>query len=305
MERIPIVLDTDIGDDIDDLFALYLCLYHPRLELLAVTTAHGKVTEKARLVRKALRMVGRTDIPIGAGVAMSQERLARGDSPEKAFHSHIDYVTAEDPEAAMQFSSADSVLREALGSATRPVTLISIGALSNIASALQFEPELKAKIEKIAIMGGETQRVMNEYNIWCDPEAADRVLSDGIPVFMGTFVQTERLRMTMDQVEQEFRGDAHPSHTALRECNRLWDMYRGWKHGPILYDLVPIFYTADPACVVTRKSFVRVELNGTYTRGQTVRVRGEGEPHITESIDLNPDHLVGEFLSILRNPPKA
>lgn len=299
-DRIPIILDTDIGDDIDDLFALYLCLYHPRLELRAVTTVHGDVQGKARLVHKALRMVGRTDIPIGAGVSMSIERLARGNRPENANHTHLDFVISEDPEAVMGFPSAEEVLTQTLQASAQPITLIAIGALSNVAVATQLDAPARDKIAHIAIMGGETRAVMNEYNIWCDPEAADKVLNSGIPVFMGTFIQTERLFITMEEVEQHYGTSVHPAHVAMRECTRLWGPHRGGKPGPVLYDLVPIFYTAYPTCVKTEKSHVRVELNGTYTRGQTVRVRGEGEPLITESVDLNPQELVNEFLSTLR-----
>ena len=69
---VPIVLDTDIGDDIDDMYALYLALLHPELELRAVTTAHRSSQRKARFVAKALRIAGVTDIPIGAGIDLSQ-----------------------------------------------------------------------------------------------------------------------------------------------------------------------------------------------------------------------------------------
>ena len=172
----------------------------------------------------------------------------------------------------------------------------AIGALSNLAIATQEDAPARHKIGNIAIMGGETKAVMNEYNIWCDPEAADKVLASGIPLFMGTFIQTQRLFLTMEEVEEHYSAGKHPAHVALRDCTRLWGPHRGGKVGPVLYDLVPIFYTAYPTCVKTEKSHVRVEMNGTYTRGQTVRVRREGEPLITESVDLDPQELVNEFL---------
>ncbi len=76
--RIPVIYDTDLGEDIDDLYALYLALFHPGLEVIAVTTVHGDTRRKAQLASKVLRMAGHEDVPVGAGIGMSQERLERG-----------------------------------------------------------------------------------------------------------------------------------------------------------------------------------------------------------------------------------
>ena len=72
---VPIVLDTDIGDDIDDMYALYLALLHPELELRAVTTAHRSSQRKARFVAKALRIAGVTDIPSAPDRPLSEPEV--------------------------------------------------------------------------------------------------------------------------------------------------------------------------------------------------------------------------------------
>jgi inosine-uridine nucleoside N-ribohydrolase len=97
--RIAVIYDTDLGEDIDDLYALYLALFHPRIRVLAVTTVHGDTQAKARLAAKVLRMAGRPDVPVGAGIGMSAERIRRKQirpDPNEAA-SFVGYVTAASP----------------------------------------------------------------------------------------------------------------------------------------------------------------------------------------------------------------
>jgi len=184
------------------------------------------------------------------------------------------------------------------------VAVIGEGALSNIAQLIQCaSPEEKTKLKCISLMGGETGRVMSEHNILCDPEAADVVLNSGLPVFMGTFDLTSRLRMTMEEVETYLARSKNGPIQALYECTKLWEPRKGPKPGPVLYDLAPVFWLAEPARVKTRTSTIRVELEGTYTRGQTVRVAPEGP--VFESTDLDAQALMRDLLQIIHNGAKS
>ena len=302
---VPLILDTDIGDDIDDLYALYLALFHPRLQLRAVTTVHGDTQAKARLVHKALRMAGRMDIPVGAGIPMSQARLARGQTLPDPWRNatYLDYVTADDPEAAMTFPPARQIITEALTQSPQPLAIVGIGALSNIAETVMGPSNaLRDNIRCLAIMGGETSAIHTEYNILCDPEAAEIVLNCGLPVFMGTFFLTARLSLSMADVDQHFSAD-HPIYRTLRECTTLWGPGRGHKSGPVLYDLVPVFWLADESNVQTRRSTIHVELQGTWTRALTIRVADDGP--VLEAVDLDAPALIQELLHTLHPAPAA
>ncbi len=306
-DRIPVVYDTDLGEDIDDLYALYLSLFHPKLELLAVTTAHGDTQLKARLARKVLRKVGREDIPVGAGVGLSQARIAHGQvnphPPNCA--TFTPYVTEADPEWGVEFPPAFDVMRAALSRAERPVSLIGEGAMSNIAEMVsRANPTEREKLGPVAVMAGETHVRMSEYNVICDPEAAEVVFTCGLPVFMGTYFLTARLKMTMEQVDEHFGSRSNPLYEVLYDCTQLWGPRRGRKTGPVLYDLVPVFWLADPACVQTQPSTIRVELTGKYTRGQTVRVPDDGNGPVMESLELDADAMVREFLEIMHGAAK-
>jgi len=300
--RIPIIYDTDLGEDIDDLYALYFALCHPALDVIAVTTAHGDTVRKSRLARKVLRMAGREDIPVGTGIGLSEARRQRGqhwpDSNVAA--SFLDYVTPEDPEFSMVFPEAQEVLTTAISTATAPVALVGEGAFSNLAQLLlSANTTLRQRIGCIAIMGGENDRVMNEWNVHCDPEAADVLFNSGVPLFMGTFEVTAQLIMTMTEVEYEFSARPESLYCALNDCTRLWWRKQGGRVGPVLYDLVPLFWLIDPDCVKTRPAHIRVELEGTYTRGQTVRVSGVGDGDTLESLSLNANAMVRDFVATI------
>jgi purine nucleosidase len=299
-DSVPIVYDTDLGEDIDDLYALYLALFHPRIEVLAVTTVHGDTVAKARLAKKVLRMAGRPEIPVGAGIGMSEARIARGQTlpdPNRSA-SYIRYVGPDDAESGDVFPTAAEVISKVVSDSDDQVTLVGEGAFSNIAQAV-CDTSLREKIRCVALMGGETQAVWNEYNVLCDPEAADVVFTCGLPVFMGTFFLTARLVMTMDEVAEHFGDRSTPVLQVLADCTDLWKPHCRHKPGPVLYDLVPVFWLADESCVKTRRSLIRVELEGAYTRGQTVRF-GDEEGPVLESLDLNPKEMVGQFIELMK-----
>ncbi|MHC4672131.1 MAG: nucleoside hydrolase [Planctomycetota bacterium] len=302
IDTVPIIYDTDLGEDIDDLYALYLALFHPRIQLLAVTTVHGDTQAKARLAQKVLRLAGRTDIPVGAGISMSQARVDRGQTepdPNK-MATYIKYLEPSDPEWNRNYPHATEVISKVIDLAHQPIALVGEGAFSNLAAVVDPKQDsVHRKIRCIAVMAGETQTVMSEYNVYCDPEAADCVFNCGLPVFMATYSVAGRLRMTMDDMEEQFGTSTKPAHRVLAQCTRLWAPHKGIKPGPVLYDLVPLFWLADPNSVKTRRSCIRVELEGTYTRGQTLRV-GRQAGSVMESIDLNPENMIAQFVEIMK-----
>ena len=157
---IPLILDTDIGDDIDDLYALYLAVFHPRLDLRAVTTSHRSCLRKARFVEKALRVAGREDLPVGAGIDLSVARKALGQmNPDPGeMGTHLQWVTEVDPERANTYEYGPDLILAALDAAAEPVAIACIGACSNVAEALnRATPEQYEKIRCIALMSGEPE----------------------------------------------------------------------------------------------------------------------------------------------------
>lgn len=302
MERIPIILDTDIGDDIDDLYALYFALCHPAIDVRAVTTVFGDSLRRARLVHKVLRMAGREDIPVGVGMRLSHQRKKRQQlwPDAQSVDSYLDFVAADDPEIDMQFPTAQEVFYSVFRNCEQQTAIVGIGALSNIAAFIDnvTAPEICQQIKCIAIMGGENDLLINDWNMLCDPEAADIVLSSEFTVFMGTSQLTSRIIMPMEQVEAEFGHKPEPMYRALSECTRLWAK-KNYPHrpGPVLYDLAPLCWLANPKSITTKTANIRVELNGDFTRGQTVRIAETG--NTLESTTLDAAALVQEFIETI------
>lgn len=305
MERIPVIFDTDLGEDIDDLYALYMALLHPALDVIAVTTVHGDTLSKARLTKKVLRLAGRSDIPVGVGIGMSEERLRRGQTwPDPvAAASFMEYLNPADEEWDQQFPEAQDVITKMVTKSKLPVALIIEGAFSNIGRFISnCNAEEQRNIRSIAAMGGENDAVMSEWNVFCDPEAADVVFSSNLPVFIGTYNLTSKIVMPIDKVKYEFGAKDQAIYNVLYDCTVLWGKkHLAWRPGPVLYDLAPLFWIINPESIPTKRSWIRVELDGTYTRGQTVRVNGDGEGNVYESIDLNPDALISDFIDIIHN----
>lgn len=267
-DKIPVILDTDICDDIDDLYNLMVCIMHPRIELKAVTIVYSKVQKKAEFVAKIFRLMGVKDVPIGIGTKISRKRLELGQfqPPFENLLSYAKYVTEDDPEVNMKFPSAQEVLKNVLDNTKEKVNIVCIGSLSNIGELLGTYPNPEDKIKLISIMGGEIEAQMAEHNILCDPEAAQTVLSYGLPVFIGTFHQTKQITYPEKDIEKYFPNpDTNIIHNIFRKCHEYWT-----GKDPYIYDLAPLYYLLNPELFETIDCRVNVELEGRLTRGYTV-----------------------------------
>src|SRR5579859_5102891 len=140
--KIPILLDTDIGTDIDDAFAVALILRSPELDLLGVTTVSGDTQARARLAAKMLWEDGRRQVPVAAGepgkpLPIDQCRWAAGfTSPQLLREKAVDF------------------LKRQIEKKPGEITLVAIGPLTNIAALLRTDPSIAHKIKRIVLMGG-------------------------------------------------------------------------------------------------------------------------------------------------------
>jgi purine nucleosidase len=189
----PIVLDTDIGTDVDDAIALALILASPELELRAVTTVAGDTYMRARIAAKLLALAGRPDVPVAAGV---REPVLRQRSFLWLGHEGAGIV---EPDERLRRSDRHAVdlLIETLRRERAEV--VTIGPLSNLAVAIMKEPAVIEAIPHLTAMGGAIGRhgrQMFEYNLASDAEAALVVLSAGIPTTLVPLDVTMRVAMT-------------------------------------------------------------------------------------------------------------
>jgi len=168
----PVILDTDIGDDIDDTWALVMLLKSPELDLKLVTTTYGKADYRAKLIAKLLAAAGRADIPVGLGAGGPD-----GIGGQEAWVKDYDLAGY----AGKVHEDGVRAMIDVINASSRPVTLVSIGPSTTVAEALRRDPGIAAKTVFVGMQGSvrkgyEGGPVCAEYNVKSDIPAARRAL---------------------------------------------------------------------------------------------------------------------------------
>ena len=204
-EKIPVLIDTDIGDDIDDAFALCLAMRSPEIRLLGVTTVHRCAKHRARMAKALLRAGGFGYVPVHAGdsrplkcTSVYGRPIDYADLPH-SYDSEYDDVSYDGDDAV-------SFLAETLKKSSDKVTIVTLGALTNLARLLCEHPEVHEKIGLTCTMGGAYSMNWGEYNFCCDPEAAAVVLESGLPQHCVGVDVTFQCKLNGELLEQSVRS---------------------------------------------------------------------------------------------------
>jgi purine nucleosidase len=189
-----ILLDTDVGTDVDDALALALAIRSPEIDLRAVTTVSCDPLLRARIARKILILGGRTDIPVAAGLGTS---LLRKSQDLMLGHEGKGVLESEQDGLPVDPKHGVDMIIKMIMQAEEPLTLVTIGPVSNVALAIIREPSIIQRIEQMVIMGGciypelvgdgrfpEDVAAKMEHNLGADPEATEVVLGSGIPTIL-------------------------------------------------------------------------------------------------------------------------
>ncbi|EWT00029.1 nucleoside hydrolase [Intrasporangium oryzae NRRL B-24470] len=278
-QPVPVVLDVDTG--VDDACALLLAASHPDLDLRAVTCVGGNapVDDVVRNTLLVLHTAGRTDVPVarGAGRPLLEH-------PVDARHVHGSdgmgdlgwdpAPTVPDPRHAVE------LLRDVCRSAAsegRPVTLVPLAPLTNIALLLRTYPDVAGGIERIVFMGGAAHvgnaTASAEFNVFHDPEAAAVVLEAagelGIGVTMyGLDVFYDPVVTREQAAELIARGGRGPAELAGRliefQCERFS------RRASTIGDAGAVCAVLDPSALTTQVLPLRIELAGHWSRGRTI-----------------------------------
>jgi inosine-uridine nucleoside N-ribohydrolase len=293
-EPVPVLLDCDPGHD--DAMALLLALASPEVELLGVTTVAGNQTlpKTTANALRVLEFAGRDDIPVAAG---ADRPLLRVPAVAQDVHGDTGLDGPDLPPARGAPIEAHAVdfLAERLRGAGRPVTLVPVGPLTNVALLLARQPGIELHIERIVLMGGAIAEgnvtPAAEFNIWADPEAAARVFASGIDLTMVGLDVTHKAQMTHEHATRlrasgrtgALVADLHAFYARFHR-----EVY-GFEGAPI-HDAVAIAHVVAPGLLETRERHVAIECASELCRGRTVvdLWRRTGEPpnaHVGTDID--------------------
>lgn len=294
-----VIIDTDIGDDIDDAYALAFALLRPELKVCGVTTVTGRADLKARLVAKILATLGRSDVPFAAGWTFPFHIPAepwRRFLPEGAPNQYPAVPEGEDLPPPTHRNALD-LLTEVTEQHAGEVGLITLGPLTNVAAAFQFDPTLPSRLAWIASMGGEVAHYRLEYNIRADPVAADLVFRSGARLLLATASVTERVTLAPELVKRLGEVD-RPICRLLYRMTEIWWSHRGQKASPVLFDVVPVAWTLEPTLVTTENLCVQVQTAPGPALGWTVVVPG-GEPNLEVTTDIQEERVRNLVLETL------
>ena len=298
MTPTPIVLDCDPGHD--DAIAILLALASPEIELTAITTVAGNQTLEKTTVNalRILELAGRSDIPVfaGADAPILRER-------DVAAHVHgesgLDGPELPAPSTAAQPEHAVEFLARLYASTDKPV-LVPTGPLTNVGLLLAAYPE--ARPERIVLMGGSigegNRTPAAEFNIWADPEAAQRVFKEGLDTTMVGLDVTHQA-LIRDEHTERLRGSGEVG----RVVAEIIDFYGRWHKatypdldGSPLHDPVAVAHVIDPTLVETKPAYIEIDCAGEQGRGRTnVDWRGRHDsspPNATVGLGIDNERFV-------------
>jgi purine nucleosidase len=284
-----VIIDTDIGDDIDDAFALALALRSPELQIIGITTTFGDTETRAKLLDRFLAEAGRPEIPVAAGVPTPP----KGTFTQRRYAENNRFAKPSHPDAV-------AFLLEQIRRYPGQITLIAIGPLMNIGAAIDKDPATFRKLKRVVIMGGSIKRGYGdlgfgppqppqpEWNILNDIPSAQKLFAAGVPLFV---MPLDATQLKLDEVKRAF---LFSQGTPLTDALTL--LYHQWgQETPTLFDPMTIAFLVNPNLCPVQPMHIRVDEKG-FTRPDA------GPANAQVCLDSNPDAFFRFYLSRLAAP---
>jgi inosine-uridine nucleoside N-ribohydrolase len=277
-----VIIDTDIGDDVDDAFALALALSNRHLQILGVTTAWGNTDLRARLVERLLTATGRANIPVAAGPKTPAAAPFTQSSWAEAF-----------PAPANGWPNAVDFILEQARRYPGQVTLISLAPLSTVGALIEKDPATFRKLKRVVMMGGSIRQGYGdlgylpdhgpsaEYNIKMDIPAAKALFASRVPIEMMPLDSTQ---LKLDEVLRAVVfEEKSPTTDALHALYQHWSTYPG-NVTPTLFDAMAVAVVLQPALCPVTPMRIRVDDLG-FTREVS------GAPNASVCLHSDPDRF--------------
>lgn len=301
MIKEKVIIDTDIGDDIDDTLALILAVNSPEIDVIGVATVYKNTLFRAKIARHILNVLGKQEIDVAAGENYPLEKKLNpffnqnmiNDIPRQ----FTNYVNKEE----INFLDSTEFYLRKMSSSNGLVTIISMGPLTNIATLLTKHPKIKDKIKRIIVMGGAYYLNQKEYNIVSDAIAAKVVFESGIDILAVGLDVSSKCQLKKEDLEQI------KNHGSIIS-NKLYGMiikfmnYRN--HIPYLHDPLAVAVAINQSLVTTQKQNILIETKSEITVGFTLNVSNikwwknkENTPLVNVCKEVNRDQFVKLLLN--------
>ncbi len=308
---VKIILDVDTGTD--DAVALMTAALSPDIELVGATTVNGNtgVDGTTENTLRVLEWIGMPEVPVHRGMSRP---LARDQMRQLNPASRIHGDLLDLPAATVQAQPGHAVdwLIDTFLASDGDITLVPVGPLTNIATAIQKEPSILAKIPEIVIMGGAhdhgNSTASAEFNIWLDPEAARIVVNCGRPIRMVPLDATHRALVSVEDAARLRSLGTPAGEAAARFVLKRIDGYDATQPMPHragaapVHDALAVCAVIDPSILTTQFIPVDVETGGELTVGRTVcdfRFRGHKPANVRFAVDADEHKFNRMLLEIL------
>ncbi len=284
---LPLLLDTDIGSDIDDAVALAYLLAQPRCQLLGITTVSGEPHRRAALARALCRAAGRENVPVHVGLELP---LVASPLQPRAPQAEV-----LDADALTEFTNrptAVDFLRETIRARPGEITLLAIGPLTNLGVLFTLDPELPTLLKQVVLMGGaywtraagHTGATGAEWNLRCDPHAAAVVFRAPVPALKAVGLDvTTQCQMPSAEVRQKF-ASAGPALGLVSQMAEVWFRQRPeiTFHDPLAAALI-----FEPGLCETTRRTIQIDTDSPRAQGQTYfDTDTDGGPHeVAQTVD--------------------
>jgi inosine-uridine nucleoside N-ribohydrolase len=279
-----VIIDTDIGDDIDDAFALALAFRSPELQILQIDAGYGDTHLRARLLEHFLHDAALPPVPVAQGVVTHTTNIFT----QRAY-------AEQEAEPSRPYADAIGTSLDLIRKSPGEITLIAIAPLSNIGAMIDRDPATFRKLKRVVLMGGSIYRGYNdgktpepEWNIKMDIGSARKLFASGVPIFV---MPLDATNLKLDEAKRQ---------SVFRHGSPLTDqlaiLYKQWgSKTPTLFDAMAVAYTIDPALCPTTPLHLSID-----DRGMTIP--GDGVPNAQACLKSSSDAFFHFYLHRLLAP---
>ena len=263
-----VILDTDIGDDIDDSFALLLLLESHKFNCLGVTTVFRNSLKRAKMAKQLIRSLG-YDIKVYRGIdnplkqnidhLISKEIKEKEKYDEDGKYIFPQYDKSMENEKVEDENAVDFIIRM-IHLYPHEVTLIPIGPLTNIASAIKKDPTIVPLIKEIRLMGAGLNLNFVERNIFCDPDAAKIVFSSNINKIVAVTINVTSLTSLREEEVNSLKNNNSKAIKLVYEAMMKWFKHYEFS-SPVMHDPLTVASLIDESIINTQLCHLDVDLS--------------------------------------------
>ena len=284
-----IILDTDIGSDIDDAICLAYLLANPDCQLLGITTVTGEGEKRAQMA-SALCQIARQEIPIFIG---AEEPLLVAQRQPQAPQAAALLDWSRD--IGFPRGEAIAFLQETIHEHPGEITLLTIGPLTNIALLFKTDPEIPALLKGLVMMAGVFTRDRLEWNVMLDPHASAIVYRTPVAIHRSIGLDvTQQVKLPAEEIRQRFQA---PLLQPVLDFAEVWFQER---QEITFHDPLAATTIFDEQICSFSKGQVQVELDQPKNMGLTCWQPNPKGPHEV-ALSVKPEKFFNHFFSIFEN----